>query len=59
MELFDIKFIYTRGSRGWEGDVPRMRLDIEKIKAIGWKPTYTSENSESETMRAFLEGDYS
>ena len=26
-----------------KGDVPRMRLGIEKLKAIGWKPEYTSE----------------
>ncbi len=54
MELSDIKFIYTGGSRGWKGDVPRMRLDIEKIKAIGWKPIYTSDKSVRETARALL-----
>lgn len=54
MELSDIKFIYTGGSRGWKGDVPRMRLDIEKIKAIGWKPAYTSDKSVRETARALL-----
>ena len=54
MELSDIEFIYTGGRRGWKGDVPRMRLDIEKIKAIGWSPTYTSERSVRETARALL-----
>ncbi len=54
MELSEIKFIYTGGSRGWKGDVPRMRLDIEKLKAIGWKPVYTSERSVRETARALL-----
>lgn len=59
MELSDIKFIYTGGSRGWKGDVPRMRLDIEKLKVMGWRPTYTSERSVRETARAFLKRDYS
>jgi UDP-glucose 4-epimerase len=54
MGLSDIQFIYTGGSRGWKGDVPRMRLDIEKLKAIGWKPVYTSERSVRETVRALL-----
>ena len=54
MGLSDIKFIYTGGSRGWKGDVPKMRLDIEKLKAIGWKPVYTSERSVRETSRALL-----
>jgi UDP-glucose 4-epimerase len=54
MELSDVRFIYTGGSRGWKGDVPKMRLDIEKLNAIGWKPEYTSERSVRETARALL-----
>lgn len=56
MGLSDVEFVYTGGSRGWKGDVPRMRLGIEKLKAIGWKPVYTSENSVRETARALLSG---
>jgi UDP-glucose 4-epimerase len=56
MELPVVRFIYTGGSRGWKGDVPRMRLGIEKLKAIGWKPAYTSERSVRETVRALLRG---
>jgi UDP-glucose 4-epimerase len=54
MKLPDVRFIYTGGSRGWKGDVPRMRLGIEKLKSIGWKPAYTSERSVRETARALL-----
>jgi len=57
MRLSDVKFIYTGGNRGWKGDVPRMRLDIEKLKTIGWEPAYTSEKSVRETVRALLKGD--
>ena len=32
-----------------------MRLDIEKLKAIGWKPAYTSERSVRETARTLLD----
>ncbi len=32
----------TRDGRGWPGDVKFMRLSIEKIKSLGWKPQYTS-----------------
>lgn len=56
MGLSDVKFAYTGGSRGWKGDVPRMRLDIEKLKSIGWKPAYTSERSVRDTARAVLDG---
>ena len=56
MGLSGVEFTYTGGSRGWKGDVPRMRLDIEKLKSIGWKPEYTSERSVRETARAMLSG---
>jgi len=54
MGLSDVKFVYTGGSRGWKGDVPKMRLGIEKMKALGWKPVYSSERSVRETARALL-----
>ena len=54
MGLSNVEFTYTGGSRGWKGDVPKMRLDIEKLKSIGWKPAYTSETSVRETARILL-----
>ncbi|RXA18051.1 SDR family NAD(P)-dependent oxidoreductase [Methanosarcina sp. MSH10X1] len=55
MGLSNVEFSYTGGSRGWKGDVPRMRLGIEKMKSLGWEPGYTSERSVRETARALLE----
>lgn len=57
MGFSDVEFTYTGGSRGWKGDVPRMRLGIEKMKNLGWKPGYTSERSVRETARALLRVD--
>ncbi len=54
MSLSDVQFLYTGGSRGWKGDVPRMRLEIEKLKALGCKPFYNSERSVRETAKALL-----
>ncbi len=47
MGLENVKFRFTGGyeGRGWRGDVKFMKLSIEKIKAIGWKPKYNSEES--------------
>jgi UDP-glucose 4-epimerase len=28
---------FTGGARGWLGDVPKMRLDVRKISALGWR----------------------
>lgn len=33
---------YTGGDRGWKGDVPVVRLDADKIKALGWRARFSS-----------------
>jgi UDP-glucose 4-epimerase len=38
----DPEFEYTGGDRGWTGDVPKMRLSIEKVGATGWSPEMES-----------------
>ena len=30
------------GKRGWIGDVPKVQVDITKLKLLGWTPKYTS-----------------
>jgi len=39
------KFIFTGGERGWVGDVPRMQLAVDRIKALRWKPQLGSRAS--------------
>ncbi len=34
---------FTGGDRGWVGDVPKMRLSIEKLAALDWEPELSSE----------------
>jgi UDP-glucose 4-epimerase len=41
----DPTFEYTGGERGWTGDVPRMRLSIEKVSALGWEPSTPSDRA--------------
>lgn len=31
-------FVYAGGDRGWKGDVPLVRLDTTRIRALGWMP---------------------
>jgi len=49
------KYSYTGGKRGWEGDVPKMLLSIEKIKALGWKPNFNSKQAVTETVKQILQ----
>lgn len=46
---------YTGGRRGWTGDVPKMRLSIEKLSALGWEPTVSSDEAIRQTTRTLLE----
>ncbi|MFB1066363.1 NAD-dependent epimerase/dehydratase family protein [Natrinema sp. H-ect4] len=45
---------YTGGDRGWTGDVPKMRLSIEKLDALGWGPTHESDVAVREATRELL-----
>jgi len=50
----DPEYEYTGGDRGWTGDVPKMRLSIEKLDAIGWAPTYESDAAVRQATRELL-----
>jgi len=41
----DPAYTYTGGDRGWTGDVPKMRLSIEKLSALGWEPSQSSDEA--------------
>jgi UDP-glucose 4-epimerase len=46
---------FTGGDRGWKGDVPVVRFDCSKIKALGWRCRRTSAEAVSEAMAAMRE----
>ncbi len=54
MHLPETKFRFTGGERGWIGDVPRMQLSVEKIKALRWKPQLGSKESVRIAVQAML-----
>jgi UDP-glucose 4-epimerase len=43
MGLKDVKYSYTGGKAGWTGDVFKMLLSIDKLKAMGWQPKVSTE----------------
>ena len=51
----DPEYEYTGGEKGWDGDVPEMRLSIEKLKNEGWKPQRNSAESVRKTVKELLE----
>jgi len=55
MGLANVEFKYTGGKRGWKGDVPRFQLDASKIKKLGWKEKYTSDEAVRKSIREILD----
>ncbi|MEM2727014.1 MAG: NAD-dependent epimerase/dehydratase family protein [Archaeoglobaceae archaeon] len=49
------KFKFTGGDRGWKGDVPVMLLSVEKLKSLGWKPKFGSEEAVRKAVRDILD----
>ena len=41
----DPEYAYTGGDRGWTGDVPKMRLSIERLVDLGWEPAIESDEA--------------
>lgn len=49
-----VRYEHTGGDRGWKGDVPVIRLNIDKIRGLGWQPSRTSAQALADAMRAML-----
>jgi UDP-glucose 4-epimerase len=49
------KLVYAGGERGWVGDSPRILLDTSRIRALGWKPAKSIEESVVETLNFLTE----
>jgi len=45
-----VRFAFTGGDRGWKGDVPIVRLDTSRIRALGWR----CERPTREALRASI-----
>jgi UDP-glucose 4-epimerase len=49
-----VRYDYTGSDRGWKGDVPIIRLNIDKIRGLGWQPTRTSADALRDAMVPML-----
>lgn len=54
MHLEGTTLRFTGGERGWVGDVPRMQLSVERIRALRWKPQLGSRESVRIAVRDLL-----
>jgi UDP-glucose 4-epimerase len=49
------RFDYAGGDRGWKGDVPVVRLDTAKIRALGWSCRRGSREALRQSLLALVE----
>jgi UDP-glucose 4-epimerase len=49
-----VNFIYAGGDRGWKGDVPIVRLGLERIASIGWKCRQPTRSALQEALVALV-----
>ncbi|TKX74269.1 NAD-dependent epimerase/dehydratase family protein [Halorubrum sp. GN11_10-6_MGM] len=49
------EYSYTGGDRGWTGDVPKMRLSIEKLVELGWEPSIESDEAVRRSARELID----
>jgi len=54
MGLNDVKFKYTGGDRGWPGDIPQVRFNVQKMSNLGWNARYTSDEAVKKAIRDIL-----
>lgn len=54
MGLQNAKVTYEERRIGWPGDVPEVRLVNDKIRSLGWRPKYTSQEAMAASLLALV-----
>jgi len=54
MELRDVRRHFAGGARGWPGDQPRVYMNVDKMRNLGWSTRYTSNQAVRIATRRYL-----
>lgn len=49
-----VKYVFSGGDRGWKGDVPIVRFNLEKIYSFGWRQKYSSSEAITQAIKLML-----
>ena len=49
-----VELAYTGGDRGWKGDVPIVRLNTDRIRALGWRCERSTREALRQSMLAMI-----
>jgi len=50
----NVNLVYSGGERGWKGDVPIVRLNTSRIRALGWQNRLGSLDALRQSLQALL-----
>ncbi len=50
----EVSYQFTGGDRGWKGDVPIVRLNTDRIQALGWHCSMTSRDALGASLASML-----
>lgn len=54
MRLKEVSINYTGEDRGWKGDVPKVRFNLDKIHQLGWVAKYSSSDAMKKSIQQML-----
>ena len=54
LTLDGVQKTYTGGKVGWVGDIPKVWLDCQKLRNLGWKPSKNSEEAVVEAIESLI-----
>lgn len=56
MGLMNVRILYTGGKRGWPGDVPVVRFNVQKMAELGWRAKQKSDEAVMIAARRLING---
>lgn len=51
----DPKYDYTGGEKGWTGDVPKIKMDVSRMKSLGYEPSMSSDEAVKQATEQLLD----
>ncbi len=58
LDLHNVNYSFTGGSRGWVGDTPFVHLDTGRIRNLGWKPRYSIREAILDTLKFLMDNEH-
>lgn len=56
MGLKNVQYHFSGGDRGWKGDVPIVRFDLDRMHSLGWYAKKNSREAIRQSIREMLRG---